>query len=120
MAKLTKTNPKIIKIIGSLKEKSYQEDVAIWKDFAKRLERSNRRKAEVNLSQINRYTSPDEIVLVPGKVLGSGILDHKVQVAALSFSSTAKEKIGTAGGECLEIAEVMEKNPKGSGIRIIE
>jgi large subunit ribosomal protein L18e len=118
--KLTKTNPKLVELIGTLKEKSYQEEVAIWKDVAKRLERSNRRKAEVNISQINRYTSPDETVLVPGKILGSGELNHKVNVVALNFSKKAEEKIAAAGGECLDISEILDKNPKGNKIRIIE
>jgi large subunit ribosomal protein L18e len=118
--KLTKTNPKIIEIIGHLKEKSYKEDVAIWKDVAKRLERSTRRYAEVNISQINRHSSPDETVLVPGKILGSGELDHKVNVVALGFSKKAEEKIDSAGGKCLNISEILDENPKGSKIRIIE
>jgi large subunit ribosomal protein L18e len=118
--KLTKTNPKLVELIGTLKEKSYQEDVAIWKDVAKRLERSNRRKAEVNISQINRHSSPDETVLVPGKILGSGELNHKVNVIALNFSKRAEEKIAAAGGECLDISEILDKNPKGNKIRIIE
>ncbi len=118
--KLTKTNPKLIELIGTLKEKSYKEDVAIWKDIAKRLERSNRRKAEVNISKINRHSSPEETVLVPGKILGSGELDHKVKVVALGFSKKATEKIDAAGGKCLDITEILDENPKGSKIRIIE
>ena len=120
MVKLTKTNPNLRKLLGSLKRKSNEEDVAIWRDIAKRLERSTRRQAEVNISDINRHTAADETILVPGKVLGSGVLDHKVQVAALNFSQAAVEKIIMAGGECMEILEVVEKNPKGSGIKIIE
>jgi large subunit ribosomal protein L18e len=88
-----KTNPQINQLINILKEKSYQEEVPLWKDLARRLERPTRRQAEVNISRINRHTSDDETVLVPGKVLGSGALDHKVQVAALDFSQTAGEKI---------------------------
>jgi large subunit ribosomal protein L18e len=120
MVKLTKTNPNLLNMLSCLKKKSYKEEVAIWKDIAKRLERSTRRQAEVNISDINRYTSPDETILVPGKVLGSGNLDHKVKVAALNFSKGAAEKIVTAGGECMDILEVAEKNPKGTGIKIIE
>jgi large subunit ribosomal protein L18e len=120
MVKLTKTNPNIKEIVASLKEKSYTEDAAIWKDIAKRLERPTRKSAEVNISDINRHTSPDELILVPGKVLGNGTLDHKVNVAAMSFSKSAEEKIATAGGECMAILEVVDKNPKGSGIRIME
>ena len=118
--KLTKTNPKIIELIKNLKEKSYQEDVKIWKDIAKRLERSNRRHAEVNISKINRYSSPDETILVPGKILGSGQLNHKVNVVAMGFSKKAEEKIDAAGGKCLNITEILDENPKGSKIRIIE
>jgi large subunit ribosomal protein L18e len=117
---IQKTNPKLTGLIKSLKENSYQKEAPIWKDVSRRLERSTRRQAEVNLSQLNRYTSVDELVLVPGKILGSGVLDHKIQVAALSFSSLAREKIETAGGECLTIIQLMESNPKGSGVRIIE
>jgi Ribosomal protein L18E len=118
--KLTKTNPKITEIIGNLKYKSYQEDVNIWKDIAKRLERSTRRYAEVNISKINRHSSPDETIIVPGKILGSGELDHKVNVVALTFSKKAEEKIGAAGGKCLKISEILDENPKGNKIRIIE
>jgi large subunit ribosomal protein L18e len=120
MVKLTKTNPNLKVIVASLKEKSYTEDAAIWKDSAKRLERPTRKTAEVNISDINRYTSPDEVIIVPGKVLGNGTLEHKVDVAAMSFSKSAEEKIATAGGESMDILEVLEKNPKGSGIRIME
>jgi len=115
-----KTNPKITGLIKSLKDNSYQKEAPIWKDVSRRLERSTRRQAEVNISQLNRFTSADELVLVPGKILGSGRLDHKIKVAALSFSSLAKDKIETAGGECLTIIQLMESNPKGSGVRIIE
>lgn len=117
---MEKTNPQITKLIKNLKEKSYQEEAAIWKKLALKLEKSTRRQAEVNLSQINRHTKPNELVLVPGKVLGSGVLDHKVQIAALKFSNTAEEKIASAGGECLEINQLLEKNPTGTGVRIIE
>ena len=115
-----KTNPQITQLIINLKEKSYTEKAAIWKDIAHKLERSTRRHAEVNLSQINRHSKTDELVLVPGKVLGSGVLDHKVQIAALNFSEKAKDKIDNAGGKCLEINQLMEKNPTGSNVRIIE
>lgn len=115
-----KTNLKITELITSLREKSHREKAAIWKDIAGKLEKSTRKQAEVNLSQINRHTKPDDLVLVPGKVLSSGVLDHKVQIAALNFSKKAAEKIDNAGGECLEINQLMEKNPTGTGVKIIQ
>jgi large subunit ribosomal protein L18e len=118
--KITKTNPNIIELIKNLKEKSYEEEAAIWKDVARRLGRSTRRRAQVNVSKINRHSSVDETVLIPGKVLGSGSLDHKVQVVAIGFSKMAQEKIEKAGGECFDISAMLDKNPKGNNIRIIE
>lgn len=115
-----KTNPQINQLIKILKEKARQEEAPLWRDLARRLEKSTRSQTEVNLSRINRYTSDDEIVLVPGKVLGSGALDHKVQVAALDFSQKAEDKITSAGGKCLDITLLMEENPTGSGVKIIK
>lgn len=76
--------------------------------------------AEVNLSDIARYANADETVLVPGKVLSNGDLTEKVNVAAFKFSQKAQEKIESAGGECVSIDDIMESNPKGSNIRIME
>lgn len=118
--RIIKTNPNLTELIGNLKDKSYNEEVAIWKDVARRLERSTRRQAEVNLSDINRVSQKEQTVLVPGKVLANGNIDHKLSIAALNFSKTAQKKIEEAGGECISISEIIEKNPKGSNIKIVE
>jgi large subunit ribosomal protein L18e len=59
-------------------------------------------------------------VVVPGKVLGAGSLEHSVSVAAFSFSDQAKVKISKAKGKCLSILDLLESNPKGSDVRILE
>jgi large subunit ribosomal protein L18e len=116
---IRKTNPRIVGLISELKALSRENGVNIWRDIARRLERPTRNYSEVNLSKINRYTSDDETVIVPGKVLSSGNIEHKVIVAALGFSESAKEKITDKGGSCLHIEELVKKNPKGSGVRIM-
>ena len=118
--KIIKTNPNLIALAHDLRQKSYDEDVAIWKAVAAKLEKSSRSQAEVNVASINRYTSADETVVVPGKVLSNGSLDHKVEVAALKFSEAAKAEIEKAGGECISIADLVEKNPKGSNVKIMQ
>ncbi|RLG38913.1 50S ribosomal protein L18e [Candidatus Alkanophaga liquidiphilum] len=111
-------NVRTVRLIEELKKKAKEEGVALWKDVAERLEKPRRRYAEVNLSKINRYSKDDEIILVPGKVLGSGKLERKVAVAALSFSKSAYESIN-AVGRCMSIEELMKENPEGSNVRII-
>ena len=44
----------------------------------------------------------DSPLFVPGKVLGTGPLDKKLVVGAFSFSSSARKKIESAGGEALD------------------
>lgn len=114
------TDINLRRLIRYLKKKSNEENVRIWKDIAWRLEKPRRQKAEVNVSKINRYTKEGDTVIVPGKVLGAGRIDHKVIVAAWSFSEEARNKILSAGGEALRIEELIERNPKGSGVIIME
>jgi len=114
-----KTNPQILDLISGLKKQSREKKVPLWRDIALRLERPTRQYMEVNLSRINRYTKDKDLVLVPGKVLGAGELDHQLTVAALNFSEGAKGKIVAAGGSCLTIKELMDRNPEGSRVRIM-
>jgi len=115
---IRKTNPRIVSLILTLKERANANAAPIWKDIARRLEMPSRNYAAVNISKINRHTAKDDVLLIPGKVLGAGLLDHPVTVAALNFSDSAAKKITEAGGKCLSLEEIMEANPKGSGIRI--
>ncbi|MDY6931557.1 MAG: 50S ribosomal protein L18e [Halobacteriota archaeon] len=113
-----KSNPRLIGLVDNLKAKSREEEAPIWRDVAKRLEKPTRNYAEVNLSRINRHSTEGETVIVAGKVLGSGTIDHSINVAALDFSLSAREKVEEKG-KCYSIESLMEENPKGSGIRII-
>ncbi len=106
-------------LIKELKRKSFEHRAKIWKDIAERLETPRKNRAEVNVGKIARYTKPNDMVIVPGKVLGGGEINHPVIVAALSFSKKAKYKIEKAGGKCLKILELVELNPKGSNVKIM-
>ncbi|RJS70494.1 MAG: 50S ribosomal protein L18e [Candidatus Syntrophoarchaeum sp. WYZ-LMO15] len=120
MSRRIKTNPTLLGLIDELKRLSRENNAPIWRDIAKRLERPRRRWPEVNISRINRYSREDEIVVVPGKVLGCGEIDHPVTVAAFSFSSRAREKIITEKGRAIDIRGLAEENPSGRGVKIIE
>ncbi len=112
------TNEHLQTLIQELKRESNTNKADIWKRIAGDLERSTRSRRVVNLSRINRYTKANEVVVVPGKVLGSGELKHGVTVAALSFSESARNLI-TQKGKCLTIQELLKSNPKGKDVRVI-
>ncbi len=109
------TNVYLRKLIRKLKKMKKP----IWKRVAEELEKPRRKRREVNLSRINRYTREGDVVVVPGKVLGYGFLDHRVVVSAWRFSQKAREKIIEAGGEAISIEELLERNPDGRNVKII-
>ncbi len=117
--KSKKTNPMLLDLIHELKKQSNENDVAIWKDIALRLEKPSRNWPEVNLDRVSKYILEKETALIPGKVLSNGNLTKKVSIAAWSFSEKSQEKIKKAGGKCMSIKELLKNNPKGKDIRIL-
>ena len=113
------TNPVMNNLIGELKKRSIDQEANIWKRIALDLEKPTRKRRVVNLSRINKYTKENETIVVPGKVLGSGILEHKITIAAYNFSQSALEKINKAGAKVVDLEDISKENPKGKKIRII-
>jgi len=115
---MSKTNPRLDSLIAELKAVARDSDAGVWQDVADRLEKPRRTHAEVNLGRIERYAEEDETVVVPGKVLGSGVLEKNVTVAAVDFSSTARTKIEQVG-DAVALERVASDNPQGSNVRVI-
>lgn len=113
------TNPYLRQLIEEAKRTALKKKAAIWKTVAKKLEKPSRQRVEVNLSDIDRHSSKGETVVVPGIVLASGELSKAVDVAAWKFSGSAKQKIKVAKGKTMRIEELMKKNPKGTGVKIL-
>lgn len=119
MKKVKTTNPELRELIRFLKKQSSETKANIWRDIAGRLAKPRRKRIAVNLSRLNTYTQKNEMVVVPGKVLGAGEINHPITVAAFAFSEKAREKIKAAKGKCLSFLDFVKKNPKGSSVKII-
>jgi large subunit ribosomal protein L18e len=120
MAKRTgPTNVQLIGLIQTLRKLSSEQKVGIWKRIAYDLEMPSRNRRVVNVYSLSKCTKDNENVVVPGKVLGTGMIDHKVNVAAFEFSEGARKKIIGAKGTCIYISDMMQKNPKGQNLRIM-
>lgn len=113
------TNEYTRALIGALRKESTLSQAELWDRVADDLERASRARREVNLSRIERCTKPNEVVVVPGKVLGAGHLSHAVVVAALAFSAGARFQIEQVAGKALSIEELVKQNPKGKDVRIV-
>ena len=115
MKKTQHTNKHLENLILELKVHASKENAPFWKAIAKELEKPVRRKRQVNISKLDSLTKDGENIVVPGKVLGAGELNHKLNLAAFQFSESAKEKLKTT----LTIKELLKKDPKGKNTRMI-
>ena len=113
------SNPILQGLIHELKKRSNEQSINLWKRVANDLEKPTRQRRVVNLSSISRYAKENETIVVPGKVLGAGNLEHKLTISAFQFSDGAKEKIEKAGSKIVPLLELSKENPSGKGIRII-
>ncbi len=83
---------------------------ALYKRVYSLLSVPSRRRNAVSLEKLRKHTSADENVIVPRKILGTGKIDHKVRIAALEFSSSAKASLQAAGCEFVDIKEMVKRD----------
>lgn len=110
-----KTNLQLQGLIIELKKNKSP----IWKRVANDLSKPTRQRRIVNLTKLNRCCKENDIVIVPGKVLGTGELDHKITVAAYDFSQQAVDKLKKSNSKLYTIYDFMKANPEGKKTRII-
>ncbi|MCX8202209.1 MAG: 50S ribosomal protein L18e [Candidatus Micrarchaeota archaeon] len=84
----------------------------LFKLLANKLKMPRRQQICVNLSKISQYSKPNAVVVIPGKVLASGELKHKVDVVALSFSEVAAKKIQANGGQIHDFDWLVKRGAK--------
>ena len=113
------TNPQLIELISKLRKQSKEQDAPIWLDVADYLAKTRSQRIVVNISNLNRHTEKADVVVVPGKILGAGTIDHALTVASFDISQSAKAKLEAVKAKYITIPELMEKNPKGSKVKII-
>lgn len=106
-----KLNPVLVETVISAKKNPN------WINVASELTIPNRKKAAVNISDLEK--AEGEMVVVCGKVLSQGDISKKIKVAALNFSEKAKKKLKDAGCETLTIKEAIESNKDAKGVNIL-
>jgi large subunit ribosomal protein L18e len=105
--------------IWTLRNASKQNKVPIWKTVIKEISRSRSNRRQVNIGQLAHVTKDKEVVIVPGKILASGDISHKLTIWCFAISEAATKKILDAGGKILALDNLIKKYPDGKGVRII-
>jgi large subunit ribosomal protein L18e len=114
-----KENPELRRLLVALRRGAKANEAPLWEAVADRLARPRHRGRPVNVGQLERRARPEETVVVPGKLLAAGELTKPLTVAALAYSTEAREKIHRAGGRALTVDELVQARPDGAGVRIL-
>ena len=121
--KIRKDNKLLRSAIVLLERKGRSEKdgkpTGIWKEAARYLSSGNVTWPEVNVGRLARVGDATA-VFVPGKVLGTGNIEKKLNVGAFSFSASARSKIEKAGGKTFTVEDFVKKYPEGSGVALVK
>jgi large subunit ribosomal protein L18e len=105
--------------IWGLRNAFKKNKAPIWRALQEELAGPRANRREINVRRLAEITKADEVIVVPGKVLGTGNLGHKLTVCAFSISETAAKKIIESGGKVMAFDDLINDYPDGKGVRII-
>lgn len=117
---MTASNPVRRRMSVMLERAGKKQKAPVWTAASSLLAGPGKNRVAVNLGRISRVAEEGEAIFVPGKVLGTGVIEMKVTVGAFAYSSSAKSKIEASGGSALTAEQFIKKFPKGSGVRLVK
>ena len=113
------TNQVVIHMAKELKVASKKNKAPIWSRLAEMALKPTRARNVLNLGQLDKFVNDNDIVVVPGKVLGTGNISHKITLCSFSISSSGAKKIVQSGGKIIDVTQLIKNNPTGKGVKII-
>ena len=117
---MTASNPKLRQAAVMLERAAKRQKAPIWSEASRLLSAETKNRVEVNVGRISRLAAEGQALFVPGKVLGTGVMDKKIVLGAFSFSASARSKVESSGGSALSIEQFLKKYPKGSGVHLVK
>ena len=115
-------NEELRRVIVSLEKQGRKTGKKVWKDLSQRLSRPSRNRTSVNLYRLEALAGKNagKTFVVPGKVLSTGSLNSKIEVACLSCSEKAAEKIVALKGKVVPLRKLIELNPEAGKMVIVQ
>ena len=113
------TNQVVLQMVKELKSASKKNKAPIWSRLAELALKPSSARRTINLGQIDRFTKDSDVVVVPGKVLGTGNISHKIMLCSFSISNSGAQKVLQSGGKILSFTELIKNHPTGKGVTII-
>lgn len=110
----------VILVVKSLEHAAVANKAPIWRSVAKLMKMPKRKKPTMNIEKVAKLVKEGQTVLVPVRLLSLGeVPDFAFTIAVASASVPARAKFAGKKAKLVSILQLLEANPKGSGVRII-
>ena len=119
MAIIQMTSAVVLHMAKELKDASKKNKAPIWSRLAKLALKPSSSRRTINISKIDKLTKDGDVIVVPGKVLGTGGMSHKITLCSFSISNSGAQKIIQQGGNIWSYSELIKNHPTGKGVTII-
>lgn len=86
-----------------------QKYPAMYKRLHKLLDVPSRSMKAVSIHKLDTSTKEGDNVIVPRKILSTGMMSHKVNIAALEYSAGALRALKQSGSNVINIKEMLNK-----------
>jgi len=113
------TNQLVIQMVKEFKGASKKNNAPIWSRLAELALKPSSARRTINIGQIDKFVKDNDVIVVPGKVLGTGNISHKITLCSFSMSTTGAKKVLQSGGKILSFSELIKSHPTGKGVIII-
>ena len=113
------TSQTTIHLARDLRKAGRANQAPIWTKMAKYALKPSAARRTINVNRIGRLTKDGDVVVFPGKVLGTGNIPHSITLFSFSISNTAASKIIKAGGRIVSQKDIVENTPTGRGVILL-
>jgi len=113
------TGQVILQMAKQLRGASKKNNAPIWLKLAELALKPSRSRRVINLGQLDKFVNDNDVVVVPGKVLGTGNMSHKITLCSFSISTTGAKKVTQSGGKLVDFTHLIKNHPTGKGVKII-
>ena len=103
-------NVELLDILNRLRKNK----TPMWQTVRKILSLPARRRTSVNISKLSKLArkGKEPFFIVPGKVLGAGVIKNKFKVINFECSNSAADKMKSAGCENYKLSEIIDNKGK--------
>jgi len=113
------TGQVILQMAKQLRGASKKNNAPIWLKLAELALKPSRSRRVINLGQLDKFVNDNDVVVVPGKVLGTGNISQKITLSTFSISTTGAKKVTQSGGKLVDFTHLIKNHPTGKGVKII-